>query len=155
MIIRLAQAADIPGMLGLLTQVCNVHQAIRPDIFKPDGVKYDESALGELIKDPQKPIFVAVEDDFLKGYCFCVLKDYAGSTVRTDHRELYIDDLCVDETCRGQGVATALYDHVKAYAKDIGCAYITLNVWCGNDNAMAFYENRGLTPRHIMMETRL
>ena len=153
--IRLAQAADIPGMLRLLTQVCNVHQAIRPDIFRPNGVKYDESALKELLKDPKRPIFVAVEGDFLKGYCFCVLKDYAGSTVRTDLKELYIDDLCVDETCRGQGVATALYDHVKAYARDFGCAYITLNVWCGNDNALRFYEHAGLIPRSITMETKL
>ena len=155
MIIRPAQSADIPGMLELLTQVCNVHQAIRPDIFKPNGVKYDETALAELLKIPEKPIFVAVEEDFLKGYCFCVIKDHTGSTVRTDHKELYIDDLCVDESCRGQGVATALYDHVKVYAKDLGCDCITLNVWCGNDNAMRFYENRGLTPRHIMMETKL
>ena len=153
--IRPAQTADIPGMLGLLTQVCNVHQAIRPDIFQPNGVKYDETALQELLKDPEKPIFVAVEDDFLKGYCFCVLKDYAGSTVSTHRKELYIDDLCVDENRRGQGVATALYDHVKAYAKDIGCAYITLNVWCGNSGAMRFYERAGLTPRSITMETKL
>ena len=153
--IRPAVAADIPGMLHLLTQVCNVHQAIRPDIFLKNGVKYDASALEELLKDPKKPIFVAVEGDFLKGYCFCVLKDYAGSSVQTHRKELYIDDLCVDESCRGQGVATALYDHAKTHARISGCAYITLNVWCGNDNAMGFYENRGLTPRHIMMETKL
>ena len=155
MIIRLAQNADTPGMLRLLTQVCNVHQAIRPDIFQKDGVKYDENALKKLLKDPQAPIFVAVEGDFLKGYCFCVIKDYAGSTVQTQRKELYIDDLCVDKGCRGQGVASALYEHVTAYAKNIGCGFITLNVWCGNDNAMRFYENRGLTPRSIMMETKL
>ena len=153
--IRLVQAADIPGMLRLLTQVCNVHQAIRPDIFMPDGVKYDETALQELLKDPERPIFVAVEGDFLKGYCFCIHRDYTGSTVCTHRKELYIDDLCVDETCRGQGVATALYDHVKAYARDYGCAFITLNVWCGNDNAMRFYEHAGLIPRSITMETKL
>ena len=155
MIIRLAQTADIPGMLRLLTQVCNVHQAIRPDIFQPDGVKYDETALQELLKDPQKPIFVAVEDDFLKGYCFCVIKDHAGSTVRTDLKELYIDDLCVDETCRGQGVASGLYRYVQGYAKAIGCSHISLNVWCGNDGAQKFYERMGLRPRHIMMEQAL
>ena len=153
--IRTAKASDIPGMLSLLTQVCNVHQAIRPDIFIRDGVKYDAAALAELLKDPQQPIFVAMEGDFLKGYCFCVLKDYAGSTVCTHRKELYIDDLCVDESCRSQGVATALYDHVKRYAKDLGCAYITLNVWCGNDKAYRFYEHAGMTQRSITMECAL
>ena len=73
----------------------------------------------------------------------------------TDRKELYIDDLCVDESCRGQGIAKALYRHVSDYAKTVGCGFITLNVWNGNDTAMKFYENAGLTPRSITMEMKL
>ena len=73
----------------------------------------------------------------------------------TDCRELYIDDLCVDENCRGTGVATALYRHVTGYARRIGCVFLSLNVWCGNDRAMAFYEKMGLTPRSILLEMPL
>ena len=73
----------------------------------------------------------------------------------TDRTELYIDDLCVDQAFRGQGVATALYRHVTDYAQSLGCAFVTLNVWCGNENAMAFYEKAGLTPRSITMEKKL
>ena len=153
--IRTAKAADIPGMLSLLTQVCNVHQAIRPDIFIRDGVKYDAAALAELLKDPEKPIFVAMEGDFLKGYCFCVLEEIKNDPVLQDVKSLYIDDLCVDETIRGRHVGSRLYDHVCAYAKSIGCRSVTLNVWCGNDSAMAFYNSRGMKPRKIYMETTL
>ena len=32
---------------------------------------------------------------------------------------------------------------------------LTLNVWCGNDSAMRFYEKQGLKPRNIHMETIL
>ena len=49
-----------------------------------------------------------------------------------DRRELYIDDLCVDEAARGGGVATALFRHVTAAAKAEGANFITLNVWEGN-----------------------
>ena len=155
MTIRFASCADIPGILQLLYQVGDVHHQIRPDIFRSGALKYDAAALQALLQDSNRPIFVAVEGDALLGYCFCVLKDYRGSGVQTDRVEVYIDDLCVEETCRGQGVATALYRHVTAWAKELGCAFISLNVWCGNDSAMAFYEKMGMTPRHVMMEMKL
>ena len=153
--IRFAQSGDIPGILNLLHQVGSVHHEIRPDIFRAGALKYDENALLAILEDATKPIFVAVDGNTVAGYCFCVLKDYRGSGVQTDRVELYIDDLCVDETCRGSGVATALYRHVTDYAKGLGCAFISLNVWCGNDGAMKFYEKMGLTPRHIMLEMAL
>ena len=155
MTIRFATCADISGILQLLYQVGDVHHQIRPDIFRAGALKYDAPALQNLLQDSSRPIFVAEEDNTLLGYCFCVIKDYRGSGVQTDRVEVYIDDLCVEETCRGQGVATALYRHVTNWAKELGCAFISLNVWCGNDSAMAFYEKMGLTPRHVMMEMKL
>ena len=153
--IRIASDRDISGMLALLLQVGQVHHQIRPDIFPEGTLKYDEAALAALLKEDQRPIFVAVDGDFVAGYCFCQLRSYAGTGVSTCRRELYIDDLCVDEGCRGQGIATALYRHTLDFAKAQGCQFVTLNVWCGNDGAMGFYENMGLRPRHIMMETPL
>ena len=153
--IRRAQNRDIPGMIALLYQVGGVHHHIRPDIFCSGALKYDESALKMLLLDETKPIFVADDDGFVAGYCFCQIRNYCGSTVLTDRKELYIDDLCVDENRRGQHIGTILYDHAVSYAKEIGCNFLTLNVWCGNDSAMKFYEHAGLTPRNIMMETKL
>ena len=153
--IRFANAGDIPGILDLLHQVGDVHHQIRPDIFRSGALKYDAPALQAILADETKPIFVAVDGDTVAGYCFCVQKDYRGSGVQTDRVELYIDDLCVDEVRRGSGIATALYRHATGYAKQIGCAFVSLNVWCGNDGAMAFYEKMGLRPRHIMLEMPL
>ena len=153
--IRFAENRDIPGMIALLRQVGDVHHQIRPDIFRSGAQKYDEDELKAILADETKPIFVAVDGETVAGYCFCVLKDYRGSGVQTDRVEVYIDDLCVDESRRGSGVATALYRHVTDYAKGLGCAFISLNVWCGNEGAMKFYEKMGLTPRHIMLEMAL
>ena len=153
--IRKAERRDIPGMIELLKQVGQVHHEIREDLFRAGAQKYDEAALEAILEDASRPIFVAVQGGFVLGYCFCIHRDYLGDTVLTDRRELYIDDLCVDETRRGQGVAKALYAHTKAYAQKAGCSYLTLNVWCGNEGAMKFYENAGLTPRNITMETKL
>ena len=153
--IRLAEKRDIPGMIGLLKQVGGVHHDIRPDIFRSGAQKYNEEDLENLLKEEDKPIFVCEDEGFVAGYCFCQIREYAGSTVLTDWKELYIDDLCVDENRRGQHIGSVLYDRAVAYAKEIGCNFLTLNVWCGNSGAMKFYENAGLTPRNITMETAL
>ena len=153
--IRFACDRDIPGMIDLLMQVGKVHHDIRPDLFRNGAQKYDETALTELLKDPERPILAAVEEGNLLGYCFCIVEEVKGNPVLCDVKSLYIDDLCVDENCRGQGIATKLYDHVCNYAKSIGCRSVTLNVWCGNVGAMKFYENRGMKPRKIYMEASL
>ena len=153
--IRFAEEKDIPQMIDLLKQVGQVHHEARPDLFRAGAQKYDEAALTELLKDPNRPIFAAVEGDKLLGYCFCIVEITKDHPVLMNQKSLYIDDLCVDEDTRGRHVGSALYDYAVNYAKEIGCDTVTLNVWCGNDSAMAFYESRGLKPRNIHMEAKL
>ena len=154
MLIRRADISDIPNILRLLVQVCNVHQDIRPDIFKRDGVKYTESDLRELLTDESRPVWCAAEYDYFLGYCFCQWKEYRDSSVSTDRKELYIDDLCVDEAARGKGVATELFRYVTAVAKSEGVNFITLNVWEGN-SARNFYDKMGMKPRKTTLELPL
>ena len=153
--IRMAQVRDIPGMIELLKQVGEVHHQIRPDLFRSGAQKYDEAALEALLRDESRPIFIAEEQGCVLGYAFCIHKLTEHNPVLCDRRELYIDDLCVDENCRGTGVGKQLYERVLAYARELKFDAVTLNVWCGNDSAMRFYENAGLRPRNITMETKL
>ena len=155
MLIRLAENKDIPGLIALLKQVGQVHRDIRPDIFRPGCQKYDETALLQLLTDETRPIFVADDQGFVAGYCFCILRSYQNDGAMQDRAELYIDDLCVDENRRGQHIGSALYTHVLSYAREKGCQFVTLNVWQGNHSAMKFYENAGMTPRSITMEAKL
>jgi len=150
-----ANESHIPGIIALLHQVGDVHHEIRPDIFRAGALKYDETVLKEILSDETKPIFAAVEGESVLGYCFCQLRTCRGSTVLTDREELYIDDVCVDETVRGKGIAQALYHHTLAFAKEKGCAFVTLNVWEGNHRAAKFYEKMGMTPRSTNMEIKL
>ena len=153
--IRPAAQRDIPGMLALLRQVGGIHHDIRPDIFRPDACKYDAAALAALLGNPDRPILIGEVDGAVAGYAFCVVQEVAQDPVLCSRRELYLDDLCVEESCRGQGVATALFQRVKSLARELSCAGVTLNVWCGNESAMAFYKKQGMLPRKIMMELPL
>lgn len=153
--IRFAEVRDIPGMEKLLLQVGEVHHQIRPDIFRPGALKYTPEELEELLKDPSRPIFVAVEETGVLGYAFCIHRSYDGTGASTCRREIYVDDVCVDEAARGQGIATKLLNRVFDYAKEESCQFVTLNVWNGNDTARRFYEGLGMTPRNFNMEIKL
>lgn len=153
--IRFAAIEDIPGILSLLRQVGHVHHVGRPDIFRNDAQKYGPSQIMSLLDTPCTPIFVAVEGKAVLGYCFCQIKSHFQDPVLKDASELYIDDLCVDEACRGQHIGTALYETANRYGKESGCARITLNVWCCNESALAFYRSLGMTPMKITMEQNL
>ena len=150
--IRMAKRKDIPKISDLLSQVCLVHRKGRPDIFK-EGRKYSEEELEELLKDEGRPILVCVdENDEVMGYCFCIFQQHKGSSVLTDIKTLYIDDLCVDECLRGRHIGKELYEAAVKLARDSGCYNLTLNVWSCNPSAMRFYEAQGLVPQKVGME---
>lgn len=153
MTVRFACEKDIPQMNSLLYQVERVHQHGRPDLFKEGAKKYTDNELKAMLKDKTKPIFAAVdENDVMKGYAFCVFQEHKGDNVLTDIKTLYIDDLCVDENCRGQHIGSVLYEAVKKFAKEQGCYNVTLNVWECNPSARKFYEKAGLKPYKTGME---
>ncbi|MDO4416001.1 MAG: GNAT family N-acetyltransferase [Erysipelotrichaceae bacterium] len=154
--IRRAEEKDIPRIDELLNQVLEIHAEIRPDIFISGTRKYTDDELKKILNDEKTPVFAAVdENDVLKGYAFCVMEDTSGSNNLVPQKSLYIDDLCVDEKARGMHVGRILYDYVINYAKDEGCACVTLNVWEGNDSARAFYDKMGFTVRKTVMEKKL
>jgi len=153
MYIRRAKETDMPGINNLLRQVLMVHHNGRPDLFKANAKKYTDEQLAELIKDDTKPIFVCVdEEETVLGYAFCVWQQHINNEILTDIKTLYIDDLCVDETRRGQHIGKSLYEYVLAYAKENNFYNVTLNVWSLNESAMKFYEACGLVPQKIGME---
>ena len=153
--IRFACDRDIPGMIELLKQVGEVHHQIRPDLFRSGAQKYDEAALSALLKDASRPILIAELDGKVAGYAFCILQITENDPVLCDRKVLYIDDLCVEETLRGHGIAGALYQKVLDYARQLHCDAVTLNVWSGNDGAMRFYEKSGFKPQKVGMEVIL
>ena len=152
--IRRALKRDIPDVLRLLVQVCMVHHNGRPDLFKGPATKYTEKQLEEIFADDDRPVFVLTDeaDEHVLGYAFCILQQHVNDNILTDIRTLYIDDLCVDETVRGQQIGKRLYEYVIAYAGQIGCYNVTLNVWASNEGARRFYEKMGLRPQKYGME---
>lgn len=151
--VRRAEEKDMERIHLLLSQVAMVHHIGRPDLFKKGTGKYTDEQLKEIIHDDQRPILVAADStDKVLGYAFCIFRQNLNSNILTDIKTLYIDDLCVDETLRGQHIGKALYNAAVKYAKEHGCYNLTLNVWACNESAMKFYESCGLKPQKVGME---
>lgn len=149
--IRYAREADIPRLGELLLQVCRVHREGRPDLFREGGRKYTDEELKELLRTGDVSILVAEADGLVAGYAFCFLEKHKKGAFQ-EISTLYLDDLCVDENCRGRGVGEALYKAVLNMAKAAGCYNVTLNVWASNDSARRFYEKMGLQVQKLGME---
>ena len=151
--IRRAGEKDIPRLIELLQQVLDIHAKIRPDIFISGTTKYTDDELLQMILDDTNPIYVAVnEKDLCLGYAFCQLREQPFSNNMVPFTSLFIDDLCVDQSLRGQHIGESLFEFVKAEAKRLGCYEVTLNVWAGNTSAEHFYEKMGMKTKERQME---
>ena len=150
--IRFAERRDIGALLHLLDQVNRVHHEGRPDLFRR-ATKYGAAELEAILEKTDSPVFVFEDENGeILGHAFCLIRQVQGDRLLCDRKELYIDDICVEESSRKKGVGTALYQFVEAYAKELGCYHLTLNVWTCNPGAAAFYERMGLLPQKICME---
>ena len=153
MTIRNAQSKDSEKIIDLLQQVLELHAKIRPDIFIPGTTKYTPEELQALMNDEEKPIYVAIDDnDCVIGYAFCQIKQQPFSNNMIPFKSMFIDDLCVESTCRGQHIGEQLFEYVKTQAKKLGCYEVTLNVWAGNTGAEHFYEKMGMKTKERTME---
>lgn len=154
--IRRAEPGDIEGILKLLRQVCQIHADGRPDLFRAGGVKYTREDLLSLLRDDARPVYVfAGEQGEVLGYAFCVFEQTEATTSLLPVKTLYLDDLCVDESARGQHIGKQLYDRVLEVARAAGCDRVTLHAWNFNQQAFGFYEKLGLTPLVTTMEQKL
>jgi len=65
---------------------------------------------------------------------------------------LDIDEFCVDEAFRRQGIASAMIEFIRRFAKEKGFHRIELNMWEFNEGALAFYEAVGFRTYRRYME---
>jgi len=154
--IRPAKKQDHPAVERLLRQIAQLHADLRPDVFRPASRKYDAERYCGLLRDPDTPILVAQnEQGEVLGYAMLQVKSVDGHPVLLPRQFLYIDDLCVDEAMRGQGIGTALMEAARALARERGLERIELNVWECNEGAMKFYEQMGFRTQRRGLEAEV
>lgn len=68
---------------------------------------------------------------------------------------LYVDDLYVKPSERGQGIGSGLLKQLARYAKEIGCCRMEWHAFDWNEQALTFYENLGGILRKDLLLIRM
>ena len=72
-----------------------------------------------------------------------------------DRKILHIEDICVDENNRKNGIGKKLYNKIIELAKEINIDSIELMVWGFNKNAIKFYESLGMNIKNLRFEQKV
>lgn len=150
--IRFAKEDELEQINKLRKQVNDVHVAGKPEVFKPGFCEELQNYIYAIWQDPEQDIVVADKDGEICG--FAILHHF----YKPENPFMYvrdfldIDEFCVDEHHRREGIATALVDFIKNYAKEKGYHRLELNMWEFNEGALAFYEAAGFETYRRYME---
>lgn len=93
----------------------------------------------DLIASDSHDMLLAIsDDDQIIG--IATLSIIMGPIVR---KVAYLEDFVTDNTVRGQGVGTALWEAMLEWAKAKGCTELDFTSGHGREVAQAFYQRRG------------
>lgn len=147
-----AVEADRGAVNAMALQVHAMHVAWRPDIYVMVEELYPRERFLEAIQERQ--LYVAKLGGLTVGYVLLKIRhyDWPGMVRR---KVMLVDEICVEEAYRGQGIGKAMMEDVHALAKAFGCSDLQLGVYPQNDGAVAFYQKCGFAIRSIEMQRKV
>lgn len=150
--LELARPGDLEAVNALALQIHAMHVAWRSDIFEMVPKLYTEERFREAVR--QRQLYVARIGGVVAGYALLKILNYDWPGV-VRRKVMEIDELCVDELCRGQGIGTEMMQDIHALAKAFRCTDLQLGVYPQNDDAVGFYQKCGFTIRSITMQRKV
>jgi ribosomal protein S18 acetylase RimI-like enzyme len=131
-----------------------LHVAARPESFRhiPDA---ELSAwLSQAFQNPVVKIWVAETAGTVCGYLASVERKQTPNPFVFDRTWLEVDQVCVHPAHRGAGVARALVEAARAYAKAQGIPDVELCTWAFNDEAQRAFGKLGFVPKVVRFESK-
>ena len=153
--IRQANKNDITQMVPLLDEVSKLHIEKRPDVFKIKSHEEIKSNLEEMIQDESNIILIAEDKQVAVGVIICKVREINNHTNLKNTKVLWINEICVKQEYRRNGIGRSLIEKAKEIAKANNCLRLELNCWELNEGAMKFYEKQGLTTQKRVMEINI
>jgi ribosomal protein S18 acetylase RimI-like enzyme len=115
--IRYATTADIPAIIALGNQCRQLHNEHLPTFAQDNMPPWDEDVVQDLIDyDEDTYVYVFTVSDKVIAFAITEL----GRLYNKNHSMiLYLQDICVDEKCRGKNIGFALIEHILRTQKAI------------------------------------
>ena len=146
--LELAQPKDREAVDVLARQVYSLHLAWRPDLFAQADCLYPEERFLEAIRN--RSLYVAKLGGEVAGYALLPIVEIDVPAM-TRRRIMKVEELCVEESCRGQGIGRAMMEDILALARAFRCRDVGLQVYPQNQQALAFYQACGFQIRNVSM----
>ncbi|NMM51078.1 GNAT family N-acetyltransferase [Paenibacillus aquistagni] len=155
--IRRAKTSDYENVSRLIRQVHRLHVHARPDIYEDSDYPMERDYYEYIVHLSRFQIWVVEQesDKKLIAYAMTRVNEEASRPIFRTRKILIIDDLCVDEDRRSQGLGRMLWEHILAYAEEVQAESIELGVSEFNREAILFYEHLGMKTRSRRMEMGL
>lgn len=150
--LELARPSDREAINAMASQVHAMHVSWRPDIYEMPAELYPEERFLTAVRERQ--LYVAKVNGVTVGYVAVKIRDYNWPGV-VKRKVMFVDEICVEESCRNQGIGKAMMADVRALARAFGCTDLQLGVYPQNDAAVAFYQKCGFTIQSINMHRKI
>lgn len=149
MIIRKAATKDAIGILGLMKQLIDLHH--RLDSYYKNFFQYRNlrDYIDEAIKNRDKILLVAEEDNAILGYIIGVVED--APFYATEDKIGVIADATVAEQYRKQGVLRLLFNEAIVWFNQKRIKRIELSVDARNEAAVAAWKKLGFKDYKLRM----
>jgi GNAT superfamily N-acetyltransferase len=144
--IRTAVPADIPAIVSLNGEVHGIHVRLFPEVFKPIDPAALAEWFGDWLDDDNKMILVAEDENDLVAYLILRKEERPAHLFAKSRRCAYIDQVCVTEGRRGQGIFQALLGQARHVARAWGMSRLELDVWSDNTAARDAFIRCGFKP---------
>ncbi len=149
MSIRLATLDDVAAVSALYGEFFAFHAELQPGYSR--ATKETGSYPAHIITSENEDLIVAEADAAIVGFLHILEDTTPPYDSVVPHRFAECVDLFVAPEHRKRGIAAALLNTAKNWAKSRRLDYIELKVVAGNKNAIHFYSRQGFhTAMHTM-----
>ena len=118
--IRTLNIDELAALLPLSRQVNDIHVAAHPEQYHAQATNSEVLTFFAEKLDAGAQIFVADGDSGFKGFLLAIPVEREQTPFLRAARYVELDQICVDQACRGQGVGKELVSAMEAWMRDAG-----------------------------------
>jgi GNAT superfamily N-acetyltransferase len=151
--IRRAVRSDSESLERLYTQLEKDAVYYQPEHFVMSG-KGARISDG-LFESDNQAVYVAEVGGEVVGFVHILLMESKNIACLKREKNVYIQDMVVDEKYRSQGTGTLLMGAVKQYGRDHGASFVRTQVFPKNEDGLRFYRRNGFEVTMLTVEVPL
>lgn len=149
---RLADEADFEAVNRLARQVHELHVQWRPDLFRSVQYPITFEEFSALLQEQR--LLLAQQNGMVVAYAVFAMQQFDVPKLMPQ-KSLKLEEICVDEAYRRQGIAKALLQELMRLGRAAGCTDLRLTCDPHNAAGIAFYESLGMQPKVIQYQRKL